>query len=109
MSTHSVTAWGREVREVEESVDYLRSTCERTRLGTHTNPTAGDILRWLEAHGVEVLIQDIGHGQRAKNRCVVQFRAADGSLRAVGGTTIAGAVCRAQIRQAARGVKGETS
>lgn len=79
----------------------LKTNGEQTReslLGRQKRPFAVEILAWLEAHASDLVIQRLAPGRRQKNRCIVQFRDRAGEMRVVGGTTIAGAVWRAQIR-----------
>ncbi len=57
-----------------------------------------NLLAWLDAHGKQVIFQDVPHYRRPKNRVLVEFVGQDGQSRVVGGSTLAGAILKAQSR-----------
>ena len=66
-----------------------------------TQPSAGAILAWLERHASTLVVQQISRARRQKNRAILEYRDEGGGIHTVGGATIAAAVWKAEIRQAA--------
>jgi hypothetical protein len=75
-------------------------TCEPL-LTEQRRACGGAILAWLEANATRLIVQQIRAGRRRKNRIVLEFRESAGEVRTVGAVSIAGAVFRARVRQAA--------
>ena len=85
----------------------LEETTSNHLLGHRNQPSAVEILDWLEAHAAGIVLQQIPIGRRAKNRAIVQYRDAAGEVKAVGARCIAAAVWRANSTGRASGGKGE--
>jgi hypothetical protein len=105
MNTPSNMAWGQRPQQQMESPAYVSASQPRTRFCTHTLPSAGEILSWLERNAESVFIQQTG--RRPKNRAVVQYREGN-EVKAVGGVTIAAAVQKAKLRQQDAGISAQT-
>ncbi len=66
--------------------------------------TAAAILNWLDRHARQILIQDLSPDRRQKNRVVLEYQPPNATeLEVIGGASLASAVCRAQLRIAAKG------
>jgi hypothetical protein len=58
------------------------------------------ILAWLDRYAIRVEFQELKAGSRQKNRVILQYRDASG-IEVVGGTTLVGAVIKAELRRRA--------